>query len=176
VALPPLLLRATEIFREYYNGQHNGRKLQWTNSQGTVIVKAMFGLKPFEITVTTLQGVVLSAFIADATSGTVTSSEIAFSFLTESLKLSPDILKRVLHSLSCGKFRVLKKSSAGSAVSSSDSFSVNSLFSCPTRKFRIAMATLEDNSNTEQRVDEERCLILDAAIVRIMKVSDYLSM
>jgi hypothetical protein len=44
-----------------------------------------------------------------------------------------DILKKVLHSLSCGKFKVLKKiaeggESGGAAIKTTDSFTFNETF------------------------------------------------
>jgi hypothetical protein len=43
--------------------------------------------------------------------------------------------------------------------------------SCPNRKIRIPMASLDD-TNLTKRVEEDRSQAIEAATVRIMKVSD----
>ena len=53
-------------------------------------------------------------------------------------------------------------------VKSTDIFQFNETFTCPMRKIRIPMASLDDNSSTK-RVEEDRSIAIEAAIVRIMK-------
>jgi hypothetical protein len=97
------------------------------------------------------------------------SNPVSLSSLLDSLSFPEDVLKRVLHSLSCGKFKVLKRwgeaeakafiesggrgggasgggmgSRKSGVIRSSDFFSVNDQFSSPQRKCRIPMAYLED--------------------------------
>jgi len=98
----------------------------------------------------------------------------------DSLAIPEEILKRVVHSLSCGKYRVLKRvltvpcgdevggNGGEKGIKASDSFMFNDQFSCPMRKIRIPMASLEDSSNVK-RVEEDRSIAIEAAIVRIMK-------
>ena len=87
----------------------------------------------------TLQAVTLLAFNSD-------SSPKSFESLLAELSLADEVLKRVLHSLSCGKFKVLKRlagregekaaGGAGSAdpekdrgaIRATDSFAVNEAF------------------------------------------------
>jgi cullin 1 len=92
-----------------------------------------------------------------------------------------DVLKKILHSLACQKFKVLKKIDAGSSsgdgakgpgsniIKPGDSFSFNTQFTCPMIKIRIPMPSLEDSSNNK-RVEEDRSVAIEAAVVRIMKV------
>ncbi len=54
--------------------------------------------------------------------------------VVSSLNVPEDIVKRLLHSLSCGKFKVLLKEPAGSKIGSSDRFKVNAALTCPMRK------------------------------------------
>ena len=114
----------------------------------------------------TLQAIVLMAF-SD-------SKPRPFTQLAEELALPEDILKRTLHSLACGKFKVLRRSEEGDkgsgAIKTTDTFSINEQFSCQMRKIRIPMASLEESHNPK-RVEEDRSIAIEAAIVRIIKVS-----
>ena len=89
------------------------------------------------------------------------------------------MLKRVLHSLSCGKFKILKKTEAegndadpkkaARKVFEDDSFEFNAGFQSKTRNFRVPMASLDDTGNVRKRVDEDRGQQIEACIVRVMK-------
>ena len=50
-------------------------------------------------------------------------------------------------------------------VSTTDTFSVNEAFSCPLRKIRVPMASLEE-THDPKRVEEDRSIAIEAAIVR----------
>ena len=110
--------------------------------------------------VTTLQAVALNAFNDGKT--------LTFEELENTLNLEPEILKPLLHSLSCGKFKVVSKTPARNKINNTDSFVVNSKFTCPTLKFRIPMASLDATHNIK-RVEEDRSFLIDACIVRTMK-------
>ena len=88
-----------------------------------------------------------------------------------SLNVDEDVMKRLLHSLSCGKYQVLLKEPAGRTINTSDKFSFHSGFTSPLRKIRIPMASLDDAHNT-QRVEEDRSIAIEAAIVREAPRSD----
>lgn len=55
-------------------------------------------------------------------------------------------------------------------IKNSDSFCFNESFSSPNRLVRIAMASLDD-TNSSKQVEEDRTVAIEAAIVRIMKVT-----
>lgn len=131
INLPPVMSRCTQIFQEYYDAKTSKKKLAWTHSLGSVVIKGNFK-KPIDIEGTTMQAVVLLTFNPDSLGGQ--RSSIPFKSLQEYLNIPEDILKKVLHSLSCGKFKVLKKASesgeAGNdkAIKVTDSFSFNEAF------------------------------------------------
>lgn len=93
------------MYREYYDAKTSHRRLQWTYSLGQCSIKGTFGKgKVFELQVTTLQAIVMLAFNKDKLCpGGVSGAPIAFTALQEALGLPEDILKRVIHSLACGK-------------------------------------------------------------------------
>ncbi len=62
--------------------------------------------------------------------------------VVSSLNIPEDIVKRLLHSLSCGKFKVLLKEPAGRTIGSSDRFKVNTAFTCPMRKVMLVLVAV----------------------------------
>ena len=89
------------------------------------------------------------------------------------LQLDEKFTKKVLHSLSCGKYKVLKKEPKSKKISQGDTFCANVKFSSKSRKIRIPMASL-DASHDKKRVTEDRSIAIEAAIVRIMKARKIL--
>ena len=112
-----------------------------------------------------------SSSLSDAPSGqkeVMTLEEIC-----AALQLEESFAKKVLHSLSCGKYKVLAKAKTksdpkGRKIQTGDQFSANAKFSCNSRKIRIPMASLQASHNPK-RVEEDRTVAIEAAIVRIMK-------
>jgi hypothetical protein len=46
------------------------------------------------------------------------------------------MLKRVLHSLACGKYKILEKEPKSTKINPTDSFRASQKFSCPMKKVR----------------------------------------
>lgn len=191
ITLPSIMHKCTQAFKEYYDAKTSQRRLQWTHSLGSAMVKGTFQQKRvFDIQVTTLQAVVMLAFNTDSLGG-VSGGPVSFQALQENLNIPEDALKKALHSLVCGKFKIIKKAagSSGSGESAAeasagpkedkvirptDSFQFNDAFTCPMRKIRIPMASLEESHNMK-RVEEDRSHAIEAAAVRIMKARKTLS-
>lgn len=173
VNMPLEMERCKQSYKDFYDHKTPGRRLHWINSLGTVVIKSTFGGKTYEMQVSTLQACVITAF-CDTNSVNAHDGTITFKHLQKQLEIDEDVLKRILHSLACGKFRILRKFAGDPAdekkaiIKTGDSFQVNKKFASPTRKFRIPMASLDDVSNTK-KVEEDRSFAIDAAIVRIMK-------
>ncbi|DBA04843.1 TPA: hypothetical protein N0F65_004480 [Lagenidium giganteum] len=162
VTMPPQMVRCMNMFKVYYDSKTSHRRLQWIHSLGNATVRANFPKKKwYDLQVTTLQAVAL--MVLNDHEGAMT-----FEALRESLNLSVDVVKRILHSLSCGKYKILNKTPVGKTISTSDTFEVNQTFSSPMRKLRIPMASLEE-SHSQKHVEEDRSIAIEAAIVRIMK-------
>ena len=185
--LPPVMENCIQVFSNYYENKASGRKLQWCHSLGSCEVKAVFAKKSYILQVTSLQAIVLNAFNGDGNAGPQ-----SFESLSGVLGLTEDALKRTLHSLSCGKYKVLTRiqqsdeasssSSAGGGekkkeskgINSTDSFCINENFHCTLKKFRIPMASLEESHNPK-RVEEDRSHVIEACIVRTMKARKTLA-
>mmetsp|Transcript_10856 Transcript_10856/g.33497 ORF Transcript_10856/g.33497 Transcript_10856/m.33497 type:complete len:745 (-) Transcript_10856:58-2292(-) len=168
--LPAEIVSCTRVFKDYYDKKNSKRRLAWMFSLGNATVKAAFGKKTYDLQVATLQAIALLAF--NPVDGE--PQALAFEAVKERINLPDDHLKRVLHSLACGKYKVLAKTPASSTIKTTDSFRVNATFACPMRKIRIPMASL-DESHNPKRVEEDRTVAIEAAVVRIMKARKTLS-
>ncbi|EGZ29899.1 hypothetical protein PHYSODRAFT_538079 [Phytophthora sojae] len=162
VTMPPLMVRCMNLFKVYYDSKTSHRRLQWVHSLGNATIRANFPKKKwYDLQVTTLQAVALLLFNEG-------EGSLSFEAVRESLNLTVDVVKRIMHSLSCGKYKLLTKTPAGKTISTSDGFTVNRTFASPMRKLRIPMASLEE-SHSQKNVEEDRSIAIEAAIVRIMK-------
>lgn len=160
IVIPENMTKCLEMFKEWHDVTHTKRKLTWVHSLGNATVRATFGKKAYDLQVTTLQAVALNAFNDGSTLG--------LEELQKSLNLDLETLKPLMHSLSCGKHKVIIKSPASNKINSTDTFAANAKFTCNMRKIRIPMASIEA-SHSKARVDEDRSYAIEAVIVRIMK-------
>mmetsp|Transcript_1513 Transcript_1513/g.2861 ORF Transcript_1513/g.2861 Transcript_1513/m.2861 type:complete len:727 (-) Transcript_1513:547-2727(-) len=160
VVLPEQMSTCMGIFKDWHENKHAKRKLAWIHSLGNASVRGTFGKKSYDMQVTTLQAVALDALNGGKT--------LTFTELAEKLNLEESVLKPLMHSLSCGKYKVVTKTPASNKINSTDSFKANPKFSSNMRKLRIPMASLDASHNTK-RVEEDRSIAIEAAIVRIMK-------
>ena len=153
INLPLPMQRCVSVFKEYYESKYtSNRRITWTFSLGSATLRGYFGVmrKSYDIQVHTLQAVVLLLFNSSTTSKNGSGSEVAneaaaaslsnsttmsFVSIMEALNMPEEVLKKTLHSLSCGKFKVLKKYGTGEAgekdsvIRVTDSFAVNDQFS-----------------------------------------------
>jgi len=172
--LPSNMQKCLDIYSALYNHKTPGRLLYNMYTLGHVIMKCSFGSKAYEITMSLLQSCVLTAFISEKESTIAQSESMSFKQLQDSMNISEEYLKRTLHSLVCGKFKILRKNASDPAdekkgsIKNMDTFQINTKFTSPVRKFRIPMASLEEH-NDSRKIDEDRSFVVDASIVRIMK-------
>jgi cullin 1 len=160
VTLTEEMLKCMNVFKEWHDQKHQKRKLSWVVTQGSASVRGIFGKKSYDIQVTTLQAIALEALSGGETLG--------FEDLLQRLNLEESILKPLMHSLSCGKYKVITKTPASNKINATDMFVANVKFSSNMRKIRIPMASLDQSFNTK-KVEEDRSIAIEAAIVRIMK-------
>jgi len=165
IALPQELTTCMEIYKMFYDIRTSHRCLKWVHSHGNAVVKATYK-RPYDLQLTTLQAVTLLTFNG-------VSDWLSFTQIIERLNLEEEVAKRVMHSLSCAKHKVLVKDPQTKGISRNDKFMINEKFQSPMRKIRIPMASL-DESHNQKRVQEDRSNAIEAAIVRIMKARKHM--
>lgn len=84
------------------------------------------------------------------------------------LKTEDILLRNMLDSLACKKIKVLSKTNDPKSVSIDDTFSVNNAFKKKLKRFSIPAPVIKESFNKE-RINIDRSLAIEAAIVKIMK-------
>ncbi|OMO91308.1 hypothetical protein COLO4_18456 [Corchorus olitorius] len=86
------------------------------------------------------------------------------------LNLIHDDLGRLLHSLSCAKYKILLKDPNTKDISKSD-FEFNSKFTDRMRRIKIPLPPSDERKKVAEDVDKDRKFAIDAALVRIIMKS-----
>lgn len=175
--------RLQTSFEQFYLTNRNGRKLTWIGTTGSADIKCIFPAIPgksgalakerrYELNVPTFAMVILLLF-NDLESG----ETLSFSEIQAKTNIStPDLMRAMTAIAVAPKSRVLIKDPATKSVKSSDKFSFNASFQSKTIRIKApiinAVSKVEDTQerkNTEEKNNQTRAHIVDAAIVRIMK-------
>uniref|UniRef100_A0A0E0KYI5 Cullin-1 n=1 Tax=Oryza punctata TaxID=4537 RepID=A0A0E0KYI5_ORYPU len=161
INLPAEMVKCVEVFKEFYQTRTKHRKLTWIYSLGTCNINAKFEAKTIELIVTTYQAALLLLFNG--------SDRLTYSEIVTQLNLSDDDVVRLLHSLSCAKYKILNKEPANRSISPNDVFEFNSKFTDRMRRIKIPLPPVDEKKKVVEDVDKDRRYAIDASIVRIMK-------
>lgn len=171
--LPPELAQCVGAFEQFYASQTQHRKLTWVNSLGTALVAAQLQ-KRQDLICNTMQATLLLRFNRKQDDGNnginggcADDPALSVQQLVEDLRLDELTVKKLLGSLMLGRFKILKKVE-------NDMFQVNENFSCLHRKIKLP-TPVQEETQCRARVEEDRSITVDAAIVRIMKTRKSLS-
>lgn len=137
------------------------RKLTWIYSLGSCNISGKFDAKTIELVVSTNQAAALLLFN--------TADRLSYSEIMMQLNVSHDDLIRLLHSLSCAKYKILTKEPNAKTISQNDVFEFNSKFTDRMRRIKIPLPPVDERKKVIEDVDQDRRYAIDAAIVRIMK-------
>ncbi|RZC51942.1 hypothetical protein C5167_020362 [Papaver somniferum] len=159
--LPSEMVKCVEVFKEFYQTKTKHRKLTWQYSLGTCNVVGKFQKKPIELVVTTYQASLLLLFNL--------SDKLTYSEILSQLNLSDDDVVRLLHSLSCAKYKILAKEPNTKTISQKDSFMFNAEFTDKMRRIKVPLPPVDEKKKVIEDVDKDRRYAIDASIVRIMK-------
>ncbi|XP_077218085.1 cullin-1-like [Tasmannia lanceolata] len=159
--LPAEMVKCVEVFKEFYQTKTKHRRLSWIYSLGTCNVIGKFEPKFLELIVTTYQASVLLLFNA--------SDRLSYSEIMMQLNLTDDDIVRLLHSLSCAKYKILNKEPNTKTISPTDYFEFNTKFTDKMRRIKIPLPPVDEKKKVIEDVDKDRRYAIDASIVRIMK-------
>lgn len=156
--------KAIQAFHNFYNGRTQHRRLQWIHSLGQATIAARLNNRRHDLIVNSYQALIMLLFTKD--------ENHSLSFIQSTTGLDASMTKKLLATLACSKYKILKIHSGGNEVKTIEgedcSFSPNDGFQCPHRKIKIPPPASEETHNKE-RVEEDRSIAIEAAIVRIMK-------
>ncbi|XP_028804231.1 cullin-1 isoform X1 [Neltuma alba] len=159
--LPLEMVRCVEVFKGFYETKTKHRKLTWIYSLGTCNINGKFEHKTIELIVSTYQAAALLLFNS--------ADRLSYSEIMTQLNLTHEDLVRLLHSLSCAKYKILAKEPSTKTISPNDSFEFNSKFTDRMRRIKIPLPPVDERKKVVEDVDKDRRYAIDAAIVRIMK-------
>lgn len=159
--LPAEMVKCVEVFKEFYQTKTKHRKLTWIYSLGTCNLTGKFEAKPMELIVTTYQASALLLFNA--------ADRLSYAEIMTQLNLTDDDVVRLLHSLSCAKYKILLKEPNTKTISPTDYFEFNYKFTDKLRRIKIPLPPVDEKKKVIEDVDKDRRYAIDASIVRIMK-------
>ncbi|KAF8035286.1 hypothetical protein BT93_C1342 [Corymbia citriodora subsp. variegata] len=159
--LPAEMVKCVEVFREFYQTKTKHRKLTWIYSLGTCNIIGKFEQKTVDLIVTPYQASALLLFNS--------SDKLSYSEIMTQLNLTDDDVVRLLHSLSCAKYKILNKEPNTKSIASTDHFEFNFKFTDKMRRIKIPLPPVDEKKKVIEDVDKDRRYAIDASIVRIMK-------
>jgi len=132
---------------------------------GTGELRAFFGKKKHELNVSTHQICILLLFNDH--------DSLTFLQIQSATGIPPVDLKRALWSLIINKTTILNKEPRVKKWSDDDIYSFNEKFKSNLVRIKVQPVTQADNpqevNETQEKIDEDRKHMIDAAVVRIMK-------
>ncbi|BFZ57313.1 ubiquitin ligase (cullin) of SCF [Savitreella phatthalungensis] len=168
--IPQQLTKAYEQFHNFYNGKHSGRKLQWLFQHSKADIRVNFADKKYIFSVSTYQMAILLAF-NDAL--TLSYEELqAQTGLT-----AKEQLTGALNIMLKAKVLLLESGTGGLGEAGSR-YTLNENFKSKKLKINLNMPIKSEQKHeaeeTHKTIEEDRKLLTQSAIVRIMKARKQL--
>lgn len=172
--LPAEVEKARNAFERYYMTKHTGRKLTWLYHMGDVTMRCTYQKsgKPifYDVTGPTYCMIVLMLFNEH--------DRLTCDQIVQLTNIPMEKVQQTLLSIAVApKTRLLKKEPMTREVNPADVFSYNDKFEHAFRRFKVALVsdntnkveTPEQRKETQKRADDDRGLVIDAVIVKVMK-------
>ncbi|KFY75288.1 hypothetical protein V499_04749 [Pseudogymnoascus sp. VKM F-103] len=163
---PPEIVKAYERFQKFYNQKHSGRKLTWLWQLGKGEVKANYTKTskiPYTFQVSTYQMAILLLFNERDVN--------TYDEIMKATQLSQEVLDPQMAIFVRAK--VLLQSPAGPSYTPDTKFSLN--YDFKNKKIRVNLniqvksEQKQEAEDTHKTIEEDRKLLMQSAIVRIMK-------
>merc|ERR1712151_767490 len=164
--LCPEMQKAIQVFHNFYNGRTQHRRLQWIHSLGQATIAAKLNQRRHDLIVNSYQALILLLFVKDETHD--------LTFIQNATGLDQSLAKKLLATLCISKYKIISKTGDAKTIEDDATFTPNDSFQCPHRKIKIPPPASEETHNKE-RVEEDRSIAIEAAIVRIMKMRKQLN-
>ncbi|CAK0760120.1 Cullin-1 [Coccomyxa viridis] len=161
LALPQEMVEGVALFKEFYEATVKHRKLTWYYHAGHANIRGNFKRNPIDMVMSTTQAAVVLLFNSE--------DKLTFSEIRERANLPEEDLVRILHSLSCSKYKILAKEPPTKTPGKTDTFSMNANFTDRMRRIRLPAPPTDERRKVMENVDQDRRHAIDAAIVRTMK-------
>jgi len=158
--LPNEMVKSINIYNTYYMSKNTSQKLQWVYQTGDITLNSILNNNKYIINCNVYQAIILQLF---NNTDMINYNEIHILTNIDKKRLS-----RILHSLTCSKYKLLSKSSSNNSISENENFSINTKFKNKSRKFKLLCPNL-DISKKKEKIEIDRSVTIDASIVRIMK-------
>jgi len=165
--LPEAMTRSIDIFKEFYDLKTKHRRLTWIFTLGTCHINAILGKeRKYQLVMNTMQAATLLLFN--------NGEKLSCEEVMERLNLPQTDVFRLLHSLSCVKYKLLFKHPENKTISKTDHFELNVNFKDKLAKLRVPLPPLEEKKKVLEDVNKDRRYAIDAAVVRTMKARKVL--
>lgn len=189
---PKQLRHSMKEFEEFWSqGKKNSSKtLYWSPKFGTIDLRISYPSRTYDISVSTYAGIIMLLFAPQAVNddGTyvlpfVEKRKYTYLEIRDLTQINDADLRRQLQSIAVApRLRLLTKSPMSKDVNDLDVFLLNEKFKSPSAKVKVLTVSSsggggksasaggdDDSQEVNARIIEGRKVVLDAAIVRIMK-------
>lgn len=180
--LPNPMQEAMKLFTTYFMHKQDGKRLVWIHELGQVTVQGKWPgqARPFQFLMTPIQATLLMLFSStnesDTSDTTATSGSVGRRWtigqIAQAVNLDEDVVPRVLSTMVFSKVKLLNRDRVAkeNTIKSDDTFSVNLDFTSKVTRLKLPAPNLTViTKKSQEEVDEQRRLVTEACVVRIMK-------